>query len=312
MAPLRPTSSPSTRAPVRCEPALRTLPPTRSTPCNTPTVRCSWAACSPPSTACHAPASRAWTRRACCDELRQLGHHRAYPNTGTKVFNTQLSHAGSKMLVEGAFTSVAGQARQQIFMLDLGSTAATVDAWTSNEFSQACNATPLVLRAWSELVTERRHRLHRDHRLQARIRPRSRPPIGARDCATSGRIPGYQRRGEPRLDDTPAATRTTPSPPTPITSTSVAMSAGPTTARLRQCRAGCTAASPRSARRWTGASWNPTRSLGYGVGPAAGDKCWALGSRRRLQRWQRPKMWRLHQPRWHLLLPLLTTRSFPY
>jgi hypothetical protein len=64
----------------------------------------------------------------------------AYPNTGTKVFNSQLSHDGSKMLVEGVFTSVAGQPRQQIFMLDLGSTAATVDAWTSSEFSQACSA----------------------------------------------------------------------------------------------------------------------------------------------------------------------------
>lgn len=64
----------------------------------------------------------------------------AYPNTGTKIFNSQLSHSGNKMLVEGVFTSVAGLPRQQIFMLDLGSTAATVDAWTSAEFSQACNA----------------------------------------------------------------------------------------------------------------------------------------------------------------------------
>jgi hypothetical protein len=64
----------------------------------------------------------------------------AYPNTGTKIYNSQLSHSGNKMLVEGVFTSVAGLPRQQIFMLDLGSTAATVDAWTSAEFSQACNA----------------------------------------------------------------------------------------------------------------------------------------------------------------------------
>lgn len=63
----------------------------------------------------------------------------AYPNTGTKIYNSQLSHSGNKMLVEGVFTSVAGLARQQIFMLDLGSAAATVDAWTSAEFSQPCS-----------------------------------------------------------------------------------------------------------------------------------------------------------------------------
>jgi hypothetical protein len=63
----------------------------------------------------------------------------AYINSGTKIYNSQLSHSGNKMLVEGVFVSVAGLPRQQIFMLDLGATAATVDAWTSTEFSQPCN-----------------------------------------------------------------------------------------------------------------------------------------------------------------------------
>jgi hypothetical protein len=63
----------------------------------------------------------------------------AYPNTSTQVFNSQLSHSGAKMLVEGVFTSFAGKARQQIAMLDLGSSPATLDAWTSSEFSQACD-----------------------------------------------------------------------------------------------------------------------------------------------------------------------------
>lgn len=61
-----------------------------------------------------------------------------YPNSGTKVYNSQLSHAGTRMLVEGTFTFFGGQARQQILMLDLGSTSATVDPWTSAEFTQAC------------------------------------------------------------------------------------------------------------------------------------------------------------------------------
>lgn len=61
-----------------------------------------------------------------------------YPNSTSKVYNTQLNHAGTKMLVEGTFTSFGGSARQQIVMLDLGHTSASVDPWTSVEFNQAC------------------------------------------------------------------------------------------------------------------------------------------------------------------------------
>jgi hypothetical protein len=61
-----------------------------------------------------------------------------YPNSSTKIYNSQLNHAATKMLVEGTYTSLGGQARQQISMLDLGSTSVTVDAWTSPEFNQAC------------------------------------------------------------------------------------------------------------------------------------------------------------------------------
>ena len=179
----------------------------------------------------------------------------AYPNTGTKVFNSQLSHGGSKMLVEGVFTSVAGQPRQQVFMLDLGSTAATVDAWTSSEFSQACNANLSFYVRGSELVTGRRHRLHRDHRLQARHPAPDPPPaIGGQDCAMPQ---PHSRLPAPRWatsgSTTPAATRTTPWPPTPITSTSVAMNAGRTTrsaATLRGRVHSHVLASPQSARPW--------------------------------------------------------------
>jgi hypothetical protein len=62
----------------------------------------------------------------------------AYPNTTTRVFNSQLSHSGSKLLVEGVFTSIGGQARQQIAVLDLDGTSVTVDGWYSDEFNQAC------------------------------------------------------------------------------------------------------------------------------------------------------------------------------
>jgi hypothetical protein len=63
----------------------------------------------------------------------------AYANTGTQVYNSQLNHAGTKMLVEGVFTSFGGQLRQQIVMLDLGSSQATLDGWNSPEFSQQCD-----------------------------------------------------------------------------------------------------------------------------------------------------------------------------
>ncbi len=66
-----------------------------------------------------------------------------YPDTGpTMVYNSQLSHAGTKLLIEGVFTSIAGRARQQVAVLDLGTTSASVNAWTSSELSQPCD------RAW--------------------------------------------------------------------------------------------------------------------------------------------------------------------
>jgi hypothetical protein len=56
----------------------------------------------------------------------------------TRVFNQQLSNGGTLDLVEGDFTSVGGQPRQQIFMLNLSGTTATVTPWTSDEFNVAC------------------------------------------------------------------------------------------------------------------------------------------------------------------------------
>ncbi len=53
---------------------------------------------------------------------------------GTQVYNQQLSHSGTLDLVEGDFTSVGGLQREQIFMLNVGGTTATVTGWTSPEF----------------------------------------------------------------------------------------------------------------------------------------------------------------------------------
>jgi hypothetical protein len=55
-------------------------------------------------------------------------------SNGTRVFNQALSHGGTLDLVMGDFTSVGGLPRQQIFMLNLATSPATVTAWTSPEW----------------------------------------------------------------------------------------------------------------------------------------------------------------------------------
>ncbi len=56
----------------------------------------------------------------------------------TRVYNQQVSNDSSLDLVEGDFTSVGGQSRQQIFMLNLGGSTASVTGWTSPEFTSNC------------------------------------------------------------------------------------------------------------------------------------------------------------------------------
>jgi hypothetical protein len=64
-----------------------------------------------------------------------------YPGVGyntTQVYNQQLSPDGKHVLAEGVFTSVQGKPRQQIFMLNLGTTHGNVSDWDSSEFNQHC------------------------------------------------------------------------------------------------------------------------------------------------------------------------------
>jgi hypothetical protein len=81
----------------------------------------------------------------------------------TEVYNQQLSHGGTLDLVEGDFTSVGGLHRQQIFMLNVGGSTATVTGWSSPEFDgskgnlpsgypyQCADSHPVYIRAaaWS-------------------------------------------------------------------------------------------------------------------------------------------------------------------
>jgi hypothetical protein len=55
-------------------------------------------------------------------------------SNATRVYNQALSHGGTLDLVMGDFTSVGGQARQQVFMLNLSDTTASVTPWTSPQW----------------------------------------------------------------------------------------------------------------------------------------------------------------------------------
>lgn len=56
----------------------------------------------------------------------------------TRVYNFSLSPDQTRLLAMGVFTSVGGQARRQIVMLDLGDSSVSVDPWYSSEFNQNC------------------------------------------------------------------------------------------------------------------------------------------------------------------------------
>ena len=93
-----------------------------------------------------------------------------FPGVGsnpTRVYNQQLSHGGTLDLVEGDFTSVGGQPRQQMFMLDLSGSTATVTGWTSPELNTNCNYNePFYAQAASWSPNDSTD-LRRDDRLQA-------------------------------------------------------------------------------------------------------------------------------------------------
>ncbi|HET9967919.1 MAG TPA: hypothetical protein VFQ68_06750 [Streptosporangiaceae bacterium] len=61
--------------------------------------------------------------------------------SGSMVYNQQLSHGGTRDLVEGAFSSAGGQTRHQMFMLNVGGTKASVTGWYSPDFNVSCVTT---------------------------------------------------------------------------------------------------------------------------------------------------------------------------
>jgi hypothetical protein len=61
-----------------------------------------------------------------------------YPGEQTKVFESVLSNSGTRLLITGVFTSIGGQSRQQVAVLDLGSMAVSLDGWNSPELNGSC------------------------------------------------------------------------------------------------------------------------------------------------------------------------------
>lgn len=77
------------------------------------------------------------------DTYLTLGLTGNYPGATnpTRGYNFTLSHSGNQVLVTGDFTAVGGVHREQVFQLDLGTTTATLDAWTSTDFYVHCSDT---------------------------------------------------------------------------------------------------------------------------------------------------------------------------
>ncbi len=74
------------------------------------------------------------------DNYLNLNISGTLPGNGRKAYNSQLSHNGTKLLVEGSFLTVAGQTRRQAFVVDLGTSSATLDAWYSPDFTKTCSS----------------------------------------------------------------------------------------------------------------------------------------------------------------------------
>lgn len=56
----------------------------------------------------------------------------------TQIYNLVPNSDGSRILANGVFTSVAGQSRQQVMVLDTGATSLTLDGWNAPALNAAC------------------------------------------------------------------------------------------------------------------------------------------------------------------------------
>ncbi|MFD0594928.1 hypothetical protein ACFQZ4_23170 [Catellatospora coxensis] len=145
--------------------------------------------------------------------------------SAVKVTGMDVTPDGSKLVIMGNFSSVAGQARHQIAVVNLTTSPATLSPWTTTRYQQQCaNSFPTYMRGvdisadgtWFVAVTTG---------LGAPARFATPPPGGT----WSARSPTNSRCGS----TTPAGTRCCPSRSPGRPSTSAATSAGWTTRTAR-------------------------------------------------------------------------------
>jgi hypothetical protein len=67
-----------------------------------------------------------------------LGISGTLPQDTTHIYKMWLNPAGNRVAIDGVFTSVLGQARRQIFLLDLGATSVSLDPWFAPVLNQNC------------------------------------------------------------------------------------------------------------------------------------------------------------------------------
>jgi hypothetical protein len=67
-----------------------------------------------------------------------LGISGTYPKNTTHIYKFFPSPDGTRMAVNGIFTSVLGQQRLQVFVLNLGATSVTLNNWYSPLLNQTC------------------------------------------------------------------------------------------------------------------------------------------------------------------------------
>ncbi len=69
-----------------------------------------------------------------------LGITGTLPKDVTHIYKMWANPAGTRLAVDGVFTSVLGQSRKQAFVLDLGTSSVSLDAWYAPALSEACGA----------------------------------------------------------------------------------------------------------------------------------------------------------------------------
>ena len=146
----------------------------------------------------------------------------------TEVYKQQLSHSGSLVLVEGDFTPVGGQQRRQIFMINVTGATAVLTGWTSSEFDGSdpngtlnsndkyfnCgDSHPFYIRAAAWSPSDSTVYIA-DTGVKPVLWNGKFPLVGLRDAAAA--FPATLDRVFSTGSPTPAATRCTPRPPTPV------------------------------------------------------------------------------------------------